>query len=442
MPKSQGVNPVPGAASDPHHLPPTSHPATLAPPAPSHGPNRRRSYTALPKLSTITSGLSHSHSHRGTSTNGPTSESQYDALQPSVSHVSGTSQGGISLVPSSSDASSLAMTDVKDHQQKHQNHQHHHHIHRPHLKHRASKSLVLPRKEETGSDVGGDLLRRAVTRQQVQQQLQNKEAQRKGSIVRSRAEVEREAKEERKQKERNGYVRTWGGRGSVLIKNRDIKNAYTRLRGLYKDVDGHIDEIYYSVLERLSALRSTVVSLQDLVTQTDGLKSNFGTESDTIKKDIDGHVEAFNGFKRPKERIGALEARMKRSKDRTEGLTKRLEMAKTKAQQLESMEDVVQASITFQFRMTWAILAIMIVVFIGFRAYQANSSIPVLKNSKADDVFHEILSSILPNTTTATSSSSSSAWSVSYPETCVNSHATPTTFMYEPDDPLSLFAEL
>jgi hypothetical protein len=210
MPKGQAVNPVLGAAADPLPLPPTSHPATLAPPAPSHGPNRRRSHTALPKLSTITSALTHSHSQRGVHANGPTSEPQYDALQPSVSHVSGTSQGGISQAPSNSDVGSLATTDVKDHQSRHNHHHnhhhHHHHIPRPHLKHRVSKSLVLPqtnapKKEEYGPDAAGDLFRRVVTRQQAQ--IQIKDRQRKGSIVRSRAEVEKEAKEGRRQKEQN-----------------------------------------------------------------------------------------------------------------------------------------------------------------------------------------------------------------------------------------------
>jgi hypothetical protein len=177
------------------------------------------------------------------------------------------------------------------------------------------------------------------------------------------------------------------------------------------------------------------VSLQDLVTQTDSLKATFNDKSKVIRKDVDGRIEGFNGFKRPKERIGALEARMKRSRNRTEGLTKRLEMAKTKAQQLESMEDVVQASITFQFRMGWALLVIIIVVVIGLRAYDVSNSTPALTDLDIDDIFNEIMSSNLSDPTSTTSSSMPQL------ETCANTLPS-LTLSYGPDDPLSLFAEL
>jgi len=107
-----------------------------------------------------------------------------------------------------------------------------------------------------------------------------------------------------------------------------------------------LDDVYYSILERLSTLQSTIGSLQDLSHHTKDLRTTFESDAREVETEVRDQMKVFGGFEKQKSRIQSLETRIKQSKDRTETLSERLEKAKEKVKLLETQEAEVQASIS------------------------------------------------------------------------------------------------
>jgi hypothetical protein len=107
-----------------------------------------------------------------------------------------------------------------------------------------------------------------------------------------------------------------------------------------------LDDIYYSILEKMSHVQSTISSLQDLSNLTKSLCHGFEEDAIEIQRDVQDQLDAFGGFNTQKSRIESLEWRLKTSKDTTGALTERLDAAHERLRALETQEAEVQATIS------------------------------------------------------------------------------------------------
>jgi chromosome segregation ATPase len=112
------------------------------------------------------------------------------------------------------------------------------------------------------------------------------------------------------------------------------------------DTTRRLDNIYYSILEKLSILQSTLIGLQGLSDQTKQLVKTFDTDADRVKNEVQEQINSFGGFAKQNQRIESLEYRIKQSKEKTDTLTKRLDAARDRVKALENQEAEVQATIT------------------------------------------------------------------------------------------------
>jgi chromosome segregation ATPase len=122
--------------------------------------------------------------------------------------------------------------------------------------------------------------------------------------------------------------------------------VYENIADISMESDHKLDDVYYSILERLSSLQNTIGGLRDLAAQTKGLRETFDDDAKVIEKDIGKQVVAFGGFSKQKSKIEELESRIRDGRTRTERLTERLEIARDRVQSLETQEAEVQANIS------------------------------------------------------------------------------------------------
>jgi predicted RNase H-like nuclease (RuvC/YqgF family) len=115
------------------------------------------------------------------------------------------------------------------------------------------------------------------------------------------------------------------------------------------DTTRRLDNVYYSILEKLSMLQSTIGSLRDLSNQTRDLGIWFDSDANQVKTEIQEQINIFGGFEKQNQRIESLEYRIKQSKERTDSLTQRLGAARERVGALENQEAEVQATITCEF---------------------------------------------------------------------------------------------
>jgi len=124
--------------------------------------------------------------------------------------------------------------------------------------------------------------------------------------------------------------------------NRELRESLQALSEQSMKTTRQLDDVYYSILEKLSVLQSTISNLQDLSSMTRGLHKEFQDETGTFESEMREQIEAFGGFDNPKQRIGDFETRVKTSKARADELSARLESARARVLALEAEEKEYQ----------------------------------------------------------------------------------------------------
>jgi DNA repair exonuclease SbcCD ATPase subunit len=109
---------------------------------------------------------------------------------------------------------------------------------------------------------------------------------------------------------------------------RDLRAALQSLSEQSLKTSRRLDDTYYSILEKVSVLRQTIGTLQELSGLTKELHRNFESDTTELVEDVTGQVEAFDGFKAQQEQVSGLEERVKAGKEKADALTARLEQAK------------------------------------------------------------------------------------------------------------------
>jgi chromosome segregation ATPase len=133
-----------------------------------------------------------------------------------------------------------------------------------------------------------------------------------------------------------------------------LRDVYQNISDVSMESIHKLDDVYYSILERLSTLQHTIGGLQVLSMQTKDLKTTFDEEAKQIGEDVDKQIVTFGGFSKQKMRIEQLESRIHEGRARTERLTERLEVARDRVQNLENQEAEVQASISCMYCCTYS----------------------------------------------------------------------------------------
>lgn len=105
-----------------------------------------------------------------------------------------------------------------------------------------------------------------------------------------------------------------------------------------------LDDTYYSILEKVSTLRQTIGTLQELSGLTKELHSNFEADSQDLLDDVKSQFENSGNFDRQQKQVAVLEERVRAGKEKADALTARLAEAKEKVDKRARSEAEWEAS--------------------------------------------------------------------------------------------------
>ena len=128
--------------------------------------------------------------------------------------------------------------------------------------------------------------------------------------------------------------------------HRDLRAALQSLSDQSLKTSRRLDDTYYSILEKVSVLRQTIGTLQELSGLTKELHDNFETDTTELVEDVTGQVEAFDGFQTQQKQVSNLESRIKAGKEKADALTARLAKAKERVDAKAKSEAQWQAKNT------------------------------------------------------------------------------------------------
>ena len=110
-----------------------------------------------------------------------------------------------------------------------------------------------------------------------------------------------------------------------------------------------LDDLYYSLLEKLSGLRATISNLQELASLTARLHEQFREDTDDLTTDLRRQIEGFGGFKAQTVKIEAIDGRVRESRERADKLSERMERARKRVSALEVREKEWQDLISCEY---------------------------------------------------------------------------------------------
>ena len=132
--------------------------------------------------------------------------------------------------------------------------------------------------------------------------------------------------------------------------NRYLRSALSSIGTQATDITRRLDYTYYNLLERITALNSTIGSFQDLSDSASTLLNDFERETTGLDQEIRKQINELKGFEPQIQKADALEGRMKLGRQRVEDLGKRLETVRGEIDRWEQRESEWQSRISRRLR--------------------------------------------------------------------------------------------
>ncbi|KAJ5901362.1 hypothetical protein N7504_007356 [Penicillium tannophilum] len=166
-----------------------------------------------------------------------------------------------------------------------------------------------------------------------------------------------------------------------------LRSALSSIGTLATDVTRRLDYTYYNLLEKITALNSTIGSFQDLSDTASTLLSDFERETAGLDQETRKQINDLQGFQPQIQKADALEKRMKAGRQRVEDLGKRLESVRGEIDRWDQRESEWQSRVSRRLRIFWAIITsgllvlVLALVIQNWPALQSSSRIPDLNNT-------------------------------------------------------------
>lgn len=153
------------------------------------------------------------------------------------------------------------------------------------------------------------------------------------------------------------------------------------LNTLSNNTTRRLDNTYYAVLEKLSVLHSTIISLKELASMTKQLSEEFKTESEEVVRDVEIQLDGFAGFEDQQKQIGELQERVMAGRDRIKTLGGRVDVVRDRVDGWERAEGEWQEKTRKRLRILWMLMAVVAVVLLGLMGFQytPRSQVDMLK---------------------------------------------------------------
>ena len=147
--------------------------------------------------------------------------------------------------------------------------------------------------------------------------------------------------------------------------HRYLRSALSSIGTLATDVTRRLDYTYYNLLEKITALNSTIGLFQELSDSASTLLSDFERETAGLDQEIRKQINDLKGFEPQIQKADALEERMTAGRQRVEDLGKRLETVRREIDLWERRESEWQSRISRRLRIFWTIVgsALLVLVF-------------------------------------------------------------------------------
>lgn len=127
-----------------------------------------------------------------------------------------------------------------------------------------------------------------------------------------------------------------------------------------------LDDTYYSVLERTSALRNTVAALRDLAQSSHDICETFDKHARDLESDIIRQLSTAGNFEEQQRKMAALQKRIYDARGRTSALATRVDVVQKCVERWEQADRQWQEKTLKRLKIIWSATTIVALIVVAF----------------------------------------------------------------------------
>lgn len=151
----------------------------------------------------------------------------------------------------------------------------------------------------------------------------------------------------------------------LILSNSELRTSLTELNTLSNDQTSRLDITYYSVLEKLAFLQSSLASLKEIASATKNVTADFNDGTEELVEEVTEQVEGFDNFSSQERRIADLTTRVQTGRGKIKSLSERVEVIRNKVEGYERKEGEWQDKTRRRLRVMWVFVSVVSVVLVG-----------------------------------------------------------------------------
>ncbi|KAI5465936.1 hypothetical protein BGZ63DRAFT_400370 [Mariannaea sp. PMI_226] len=170
-----------------------------------------------------------------------------------------------------------------------------------------------------------------------------------------------------------------------------LKQSLVDLHTFSTTASQRLDDTYYAVLEKMSALQTTVASLKELAETSRNIHNEFERDSKEIENDIAVQINSFGQFEDQQASIESLQSRIYDGRAKIRSLSDRVDVVRRRVEAWDRLDKESQEKTRRRLKAIWICMsivsmAIILIFFFGSHYVPSNSSFMSAETRVAESI--------------------------------------------------------
>lgn len=142
-----------------------------------------------------------------------------------------------------------------------------------------------------------------------------------------------------------------------------MRRSVAELGAFSASTTKRLDEIYYSMLERLSLMQSSVLAIRELAMASKQMDTSFQKSSGEAVSNVNKQLIDFGDFAHHQSRIEELQSRITKGQNKIRGLSQRVDAVGDRIDGWERADREWQESTRRRLKVIWFLIFVFIATF-------------------------------------------------------------------------------
>lgn len=153
-------------------------------------------------------------------------------------------------------------------------------------------------------------------------------------------------------------------RQKAIARESGLKQSVAELENFSVATTKRLDDTYYSVLEKLGTLQSTVAALKELAGLSNQMNHTFTTEAEELAADVGSQLDAFGQFDEQQKRVEKLQGRIHVGREKIKVLSKRVDVVRERIENWERADREWQEKTRKRLKAVWVVTSILAFILV------------------------------------------------------------------------------